>query len=276
MKTSNRQSPDTTSIFTGSLSVRHPRRNILKGAVAGVAGSAAFGASALLSNGKIFASSSDRSAIQKIFDIAVTAERLAITTYSNGIANAAALGISGANLTFLQAALVEEQLHELFLEELGAQPLTSTFSYPFGAATFQNQSDFIATQQQLEGVSNSAYLAAVNDFALLSEPRLAQICAQMATIEAEHRVMGRTIMGNMPENNWAFTPIFLKSISDVPAYLIAAGYGSPTTGNSYIYQQVSTVFNGIDYLTPWVTESSSYSAYGDPAGALIRRSLHKK
>ena len=41
-------------------------------------------------------------------------------------------------------------------------------------------------------------------------------------------------------NNWAFAPVFIESVSDAPAVIQAAGYLSPTKGNSYTYKQVST------------------------------------
>ncbi|GCE12223.1 ferritin-like domain-containing protein [Tengunoibacter tsumagoiensis] len=248
MHTSNEDSLDTaTDQIMDALSVRRPRRHLLKGAIA--AGSLASAASLLLTQGNV---SAHGSAFQDIINIAVTAERLAVTTYSYGIYNASTLGLTGDNLSYLQAALVEEQIHELFFESLGAIPLTSTFSYPNGSDTFTDLSLFIQTQQQLEGIFDSAFLAAIPELASLNYLRFAQIFGQIATIEAEHRVLGRVILDDYPANNYAFTPIFIRKIGDAPDAATKAGYLSPTSGNSYTYQQVDTAFPGIDYRTPFI------------------------
>lgn len=242
-----------------SFSVRRSRRSLIKGTAIGVTGLAAVAGAAglLLPRNAAHASAAGAAAegaeasIQQIFDIAATAERLAVTTYTHGIANAEKLGLSGNNLLYLKAALVEEQIHELFFEAAGGKALTSTFSYPNGEDTFDHLDLFIATQQQLEGVFDSAFLAAVKEFALMGQARLAQIAAQIACIESEHRVLGRDIGGLSPADNWAFTPIFVESVSDGPAALAAAGYLSPVSGNSFTYEEVSTELDGVVFRTPF-------------------------
>lgn len=255
MESINNQAADeTTASIVESFSVLRPRRALLKGAVAGLAGGAALGAASLFNQkkqAKAWAGEGAEATVQQILNIAVTAERLAVTTYSNGLANARKLGLKGDNLVYLKAALVEEQIHELFFESAGGKPLTSTFSYPHGQKTFTDLTTFIETQQQLEGVFDSAFLAAVKEFALMGQARLAQIVGQIATIEAEHRVLGRVILNLSPADNWAFTPVFLESVSDAPQAVAQAGYLSPKPGNSYTYHQVSTNFNGIEYRTPF-------------------------
>jgi len=257
MKTSDEKSNDgAMQELLASFSVRRSRRSLLKGAAIGGAASmaAAVGAAGILLPSKLAHASGGEGAevtMQQIFDIAVTAERLAVTTYSQGIAAASELGISGNNLMYLKAALVEEQIHELFFEAAGGKPLTSTFSYPHGEDTFDRLDLFIATQQQLEGVFDSAFLAAVKEFALMGQPRLAQIAAQIACIESEHRALGRDIGGLVPADNWAYAPVFLESVSDAPAAVAAAGYLSPVSGNSFTYKQVSTDFSGVEFKTPF-------------------------
>ena len=238
------------SDLVASLSVRKSRRTLMKGAAVG-AGVAALGAGALLlPRGAIRASGGgegSETSIKDIFSIAATAERLAVTTYTNAIANAGKLGISGDNLVYLKAALVEEQLHELFFVANGGVPLTSTFSYPHGAKTFQSLEVFIETQQQLEGVFDSAFLAAIKEFAYMGQPILAQIAGQIACIESEHRALGRVIGGLTPADNWTYAPVLVESVSDGPGALAAAGYLSPKSGNSFTYHQVSTDFPGVMY-----------------------------
>jgi hypothetical protein len=263
---------NSTSQLQDMITAQRARRTVLKGAIAGIASLSALGTNALVRSGNVFAhdkphqdnshqdkphqhkphqDNSHQDKLQQILDIAVTAEQLAVTTYSNGLANAWALGVKGDNLHYLHAALVEEQIHEFFFESLGGVALTSTFSYPNGAATFSNLATFIDTQQMLEGSLDSAFLAGVIEAAQAGEFRLAQILAQIACIEAEHRVLGRTIMGYQPADNYAYTPVLVKRVKDTPSVLLDAGYLSPTFSNIYTYEPVSTNFPDIEYRTPY-------------------------
>ncbi|GAC1685790.1 MAG: hypothetical protein NVS9B9_07880 [Ktedonobacteraceae bacterium] len=250
--------PDiATANLMASFKVSGSRRKLLKIAAAGVAGVAVAGAAGsqlLLPAGSAHASGSGEGAetsVKDILSIAATAERLAITFYSHGIANADTLGIRGQELEWLEAAVIEEQIHELFFVANGGVPITSTFSFPHAGETFRDLNTFIATQQQLEGVFDSAFLAAIKEFAYLGLPRLAQIAGQIACIESEHRVLGRVIGKLHPADNWAYAPVFVESVSDAPAVVAGAGYLSPKPGNSYMYQQVSTADEGVMFVTPF-------------------------
>jgi len=259
MNISEEKSRETTNSLLASLSLKRPRRAVLKGAAATglvAMGAGAFllprgGASAHNITGGNSSPGKAEVAIKQIFDIAVTAERLAVTTYSHAIANAHFLGISGKNLIFLEAALIEEQIHELFFEAAGGRALTSIFSYPHGEDTFRRLNLFIATQQQLESVFDSAFLAAVKEFALIGQPKLAQISAQIACVESEHRALGRNLGGLFPANNWAFAPVLIKSVGDAPKAIAAAGYLSPKFGNSFAYKPVSTVYDDVIFRRPF-------------------------
>jgi hypothetical protein len=248
------------------------RRTLFKGAAATAGGLAVVGAGALygtrLTNAAAIARSpisQSKSSLQmgdlqdsivSILTVARTAEQLAVTFYSNGIANAGQLGLSGSDLNYLKAALVEEQIHQQFFAANGGQSLATTFSFPQGAKTFEDLSTFISTQQQLEGVFDSAFLAAVVEFAQMGRPDLAQIAAQVACIEAEHRALGRAIGGLSPADNWAFTPVELSSVGDAPALVESAGYLSPKSGNSYTYKQVSTEDSGVVQRKPFTAQTT--------------------
>lgn len=246
-----------TSNLMESFKVSGSRRKLLKIAAAGVAGVAVTGIAA----GNLLVPARHASAhgaaegaeasVKQILSIAATAERLAITFYSHGVANHQQLGINGEQLDWIEAALAEEQIHELFFVANGGVPITSTFSFPNGAKTFTDLATFIATQQQLEGVFDSAFLAAIKEFAYLGLPRLAQIAGQIACIESEHRTLGRVIGGLSPADNWTFAPVLVESVSDAPALVAGAGYLSPKPGNTYTYQQVSTTYEGEMYTTPF-------------------------
>ncbi len=252
-----------------ALTARRSRRTLLKGA-AGAAGLVVASASALSAlpaqahvvrpgdgsamqqnNGQYRMSQNTADSIIDILTVARTAEQLAVTFYTNGIANAEKLGITGDNLAYLKAALVEEQIHQLFFTANGGNSLADTFSFPQGPQTFTDLKTFIATQQQLEGVFDSAFLAAIMEFAQLGRPDLAQIAGQIATVESEHRALGRVIGGLIPADNWAFTPVLVTSVGAAPALVQKAGYLSPVSGNSYTYQQVDTSGAGVEQVKPF-------------------------
>ncbi|HZU66489.1 MAG TPA: ferritin-like domain-containing protein [Ktedonobacteraceae bacterium] len=259
--------PETDDLME-SFSTRRTRRSLLKGAAAGVAGAAGLSAagagvfsllhgSANIVHAKALAGSSCVDSIKTIFTVARTAERLAVTFYTNGMNNANELGITGDNLDIIQAALIEEQIHELFFAANGGGVLASTFSFPHGPDTFTDLNLFIATQQQLEGVFDSAFLVAIREFAQLGRPDLAEIAGQIATVEAEHRALGRMIGGLEPADNWVFSPVLLPSVGAAPALVKKAGYLSPKPGNSYTYKQVGThITGGVIYRQPYAVSCS--------------------
>lgn len=234
------------------------RRGFLKGAAA--TGLAVAGAGALPALSAAADSGSDLiDTPQEIFNVAITAERLAITFYENGVANADALGLTGVNLDYIKAALIEEQIHEFFFAANGGMPLTSTFSFPAGMKTFTNLRTFIETQQLLEGVFDSAFIAAVYEFSVGGYHDLARTAAQIAMVEEGHREVGLTIINFDPADNIAFAPQLVSDVNDGPATLAKFGFLSPVPGNTYTYQQADfnspelrSVYNRILFKAPFV------------------------
>ena len=235
------------------------RRTMLKGAIAGAVGATGLAVGATLLTPQlthaeaVSGSSCTVDSVKTILSVAATAERLAVTFYTNGLKNADKLGIGVRSAAYdvFEAALIEEQIHELFFVANGGTPLASTFSFPHGQKTFEDLSTFIETQQQLEGVFDSAFLAAIHEFASMGQPVLARIAGQIATVEAEHRALGRYIGGLIPADNWAFSPVLIPSVGAAPAIVKQAGYLSPVPGNSYTYHQVSTADEGVLYHEPY-------------------------
>ncbi len=228
-------------MLEATFAARATRRTFLKGAA--VAGAAVAGAAAMpLSVGAQTPTSPDTAA--QILSIAATAERLAITFYTNGMNNAAALGLTATELQIIQAALIEEQIHELLFVKSGGTPLTSTFSFPKGAMTFTDLPTFIATQQQLEGAFDSAFIAACYEFSQMGMHDVARLAVQIAMVESEHRTLGRDIAtshgitGYSPADNWTYAPQLVPTVGAAPAVLMGAGYLSPVAGNTYTYAQV--------------------------------------
>jgi rubrerythrin len=228
------------------------RRSLLKGSVAGATGLiTASAGSGLLSLAHASSLAGSPDSVKTILSVARTAEQLAVTFYSQAIAHADSLGLKGKNLEDVRAILIGEQIHQHFFASMGGESLADTFSFPEGAATYENFGLFIKTLLQLEGVFDTTYLAAVKEFAQLGQPRMAQIAAQTAWTEGEHRVIGRKIAGLSPADNWGFAPVLVRKVSDAPKAVKDAGYLSPRSGNSYKYHPVSTADHGIIYRTPF-------------------------
>lgn len=259
------------------------RRTFVQGAA--VAGAAVAGAGVLGS--RTFAQSTAADTPTQIFSIARTAERLAITFYTNGINNAAALGISGDDLTSLKAVALEEQIHEIFFGNNGGTPLTSTFSFPSGAKTFMDLNTFLMTQQQLEGAFDSAFIAAAEEFAQMGMPDLTRISCQIAMIESEHRAFGRAVgadhmlSGYDPADNNTYAPKTVPTVGAAPAVLAAAGYLSPVAGNTYTYQEISftdpaynSVYSSIDFKSSFVQTPTPLAAKSARPGKYVRGGRH--
>ena len=239
---------------------RSSRRSMLKGVAAGTAGVAAVaglavGGFVLEENKKSgdahAASYDDRSyrdttdSVQTILNIAITAEHLAVTFYTNALRQANRLGFNDTARMDIKAALIEEQLHLNFLAKNGAKPLTRTFSFPDGMDTFRNMDRFIRTQQWLETLFTAAYIVAGKEFAMLKRPDLVQVAGQIGTVEAEHRAIGRAIGGLTPANNHAFSPIVLQKVGDAPMILKNRGFLSPKDGNRFEYSEADTNDGGV-------------------------------
>ncbi len=238
-----------------SLDARRSRRSMLKGALG--AGAAIAGAG-LLSRMPVQAAdngtgSSAEDSFATIFTVARTAEQLAVTFYENGIRSAVAgkLKLSGLHLDNIKAAAIEEQIHQQFFTAAGGGSLATTFSFPYGLGTFADLGLFIATQQMLEGVFDAAFIAAVYEFAQAGRPDLAQIAAEIAMVESEHRALGRNIAAAAgisgtgddsynPADNWVYGLLTLEAVGDAPAVVAAAGFLSPnaSTGNSFSYTPI--------------------------------------
>ena len=277
----DKQAPhDATGALEASFGARRSRRTFLKGALAT---GAAAGSLGLLPKG-VHAQTTAADSIQTILNVAATAETLAVTFYTNGVKNASALGLAGGALNDIKAALIEEQIHLNFFKANGGVPAASTFSFPKGTATFSDLATFIATQQQLEGVFDSAFIAASYEFVQLGHPELARIAVQIAMIESEHRALGRDIISDKglmldvamagtaspnPADNWAFAPQTLASVGAAPALVQAAGYLSPSGTNSFTYADqtpnfggtvLGSVFANILYQTPFVASAAPLAA----------------
>ena len=231
-----------------SLSASRSRRALLAGALA--MGGVVAGAGLLPAVAQADTSPDD---VNTIFTVAQTAEQLAVTFYSNGVASAQAgtlkdahgNGLDEAELDYLRAALIEEQLHQLFFAAQTHVAVQTPNRFSFPANTFTDLATFIGVQQTLEGVFDSAFIAAVYEFGLLGRADLARIACQVAMIESEHRVLGRDILishglqaATDPADNWTYAPQLLDSVGAAPGVMAAAGFFNAQNTGAYAYTQV--------------------------------------
>ncbi|MGI8912191.1 MAG: ferritin-like domain-containing protein [Chloroflexota bacterium] len=273
------------------------RRALIKGAAGASLG---LGAASLLAGVPLAAADQTTSpdSVKTIFSVARTAEQLAITFYTGGIKNASALGLTAEETDLLRAAVVEEQIHQFLFTAQGGDSLADTFSLPDGAKTFTDLATFIANQQLLEGAFDSAFIAAVLEFAQLGLPRVAQIACQIAMIESEHRALGREIAARhnitslpnsfgvtdqgglnsdgtiptSPSDNWVFAPVLIGSVGDAPAVLKKVGYLGPNAtykyspvidakGNDLLGLDLTRIYAKLMFTTPFaVTETAPAAA----------------
>ncbi len=130
--------------------------------------------------------------VQQIINIAATAEAFAVTALGGALANAAngTLALNALQRQTFTAARAEEQAHYAYLTGAGATPLTTTFTVP-DAKIVTDVPTFLLTVINLEEAFIAAYLAAAQEFAILGQPRLAQVALQIGAVEAEHRAGAR-------------------------------------------------------------------------------------
>lgn len=241
-----------TTDLMNSFSRPIPRRWLLRGAVAGAAGTVLTSAGAMTALAVHAENRAGGSTLTKFFSILATGEALFVTFYSHAIANHQQLGLSGSALNALKAILTEEQLHFNFARSQGGAPLTTHFSMPHGQDTFEDRSLFLQTQQLAEELPNAALLAWIKDTASMGLPRLAQLGGQLMQVEGGHRVVGRVILGAKPWANWGFGPVVVDHFTDVPAAVTAAGFLTPKPGNDFEFHAVSASFPGVINTTPGI------------------------
>ncbi len=208
--------------------------------------------------------------VAEIFTAALVAEDLATTFYYNGLVghvidDPALAGSGGGihditngnlpNLQYIQAALTEEINHaNLFRSLLGGSDPTAdpyqTFYFPAG--TFDQIGSFTSILSALENAFIGAYLAAIQEFALMSAnvapgsaysatqlQYFAKVAASIMGIECEHRVLGNVIANINPSNNLNYEQT--DGINSVynganSAFAALTPFVTPSTGPGYSLQ----------------------------------------
>lgn len=194
--------------------------------------------------------------VRSILDTALAVEQLSTTFYYTALTTAAILrtrqlcgGSSDANnpglppngnphrVRCLQAALDAEARHADVLTAAGARPRVTSFYFP--ATTFTrlgtsfHPNSLLGVLDQLETLSIGLYLVAVERLARLGRLDLAQLAAELAGVEAEHRMLGRVLADIKPANNLTLEKEPFASVGEAQAalrpFLDGKGFaGGPT------------------------------------------------
>ncbi len=166
---------------------------------------------------------------QQIFNVADTAEHLAITLLTAAVNAASALGLKDLTLAIVQAALAEEVFHADFLEANGATSATNTFTVP-NPALLTDYNTFFSTLVTLEAAFVAAYLRATTEFSMAGNQTLAQYTYQIGGVEAEHRTLARAALAlngqtaDIPPNNLAFESDLFLTVADAATALTNLGF----------------------------------------------------
>ena len=174
--------------------------------------------------------SSGNETIGQIINIAATAEAFAVTALGGALANAAngTLALTPLQRQTFTAARAEEQAHYTYLIGAGARPLTTTFTVP-DPKIVTDVPTFLLALIGLEEIFIAAYLAAAQEFAVLGQPRLAQLALQIGAVEAEHRAGVRFfaieagLLSGTP-NDVAFEKALFTSVSGAADALVSLGF----------------------------------------------------
>jgi hypothetical protein len=188
------------------------RRSFLTGSMA-AAGAATVGLNSLFGFSRAFAQemSGENDDTATVINLAATAELFASTHYLAAINNAEALGLDDAEVAYMKAAFISERDHLDLLVSLGAVPVVTEFYVP--ETLFSDRALFAATTELAETTFVSAYLAATRIFAEAAEAAFAVTTAQIAAVEAEHRLFVREI-GQLLPNNQSYAQFGFANVSD--------------------------------------------------------------
>ncbi len=194
--------------------------------------------------------------VQQIINIAATAEAFAVTALGGALASAAngALALNALQRQTFTAVRAAEQAHYAYLIGAGAKPLTTTFTVP-DPKIVTDVPTFLLSVIGLEEVFIAAYLAAAQEFAILGQPRLAQVALQIGAVEAEHRAGARFfaveagLISGTP-NDVAFEKALFTSVSGAADALQGLGFIGGR-GTQITYPGPGAIDNtGVHFLRP--------------------------
>jgi hypothetical protein len=162
---------------------------------------------------------------EKVLNVAITAEALAVTYLSGLLANNL---IPKQFVGVVKAANASEYDHYKALKALGAKPLTTKFWAP--NAFFEKDKVF-ATIEAAEDLFVNAYLVGATVFAKAGNADAARYAGEIGGVEAQHRALARFAQGKLP-NNVGFEQYKLTTVDAHVKKLQSLGIGFGQKGSA--------------------------------------------
>lgn len=211
----------------------HTRRALLERVGVGAAG-VTIGGLAAPASGALAAGGHD--SIRQFGVFASTSEALTVTLLTELLRRVSLHPEVPAGVAVVfDGAYAAELDHWRFIHRF-FRPQTKRFWIPdavFGGSG--NALDLTAVGNALvagETLFVNTYLIGVTTFAAAGRSAFARYSAEIAGVEAEHRVLARTLINASPPNNVGFEPFRFNRVRQIQAALEALGFGFGTQGTS--------------------------------------------
>src|SRR5262245_4344526 len=171
---------------------------------------------------------------------ASTTEALTLTILTELLRRASLNPVPAPVTVIFDGVYAAELDHWNFIQKV-FRPSTTRFWIPDGF--FGGAGDALDLTAVGRGVAAgehlfvNAYLLGVTICAAARRSTLARYAAELAGVEAEHRVLGQSLAGASPPNNLGFEVFDLSTVSAIEGALMSAGIGLgrqvPTPGRFY-------------------------------------------
>jgi len=212
------------------------RRGLLERAAAGAAG-AAVGGSLLGVDSAAAAASPRGDSVGAFGRFAATSEALTVTLLTELLRRVSVQNpaVPAGVVAVFEGAYAAELDHWRFIHK-HFHPQTRRFWIPdgfFGGPGNTLSLDAIGHALVAgETLFVNTYLIGVTTFASAGRPRFARFMAELAGVEAEHRVLAQTLIGATPPNNVGFEAFTFQHVDAIVAALEGAGVGFGRQGSS--------------------------------------------
>jgi hypothetical protein len=166
---------------------------------------------------------------------ASTTEALTVTILTELLRRASLNSVPSSVTVIFDGVYAAELDHWNFTHTLFA-PSTERFWIPDGF--FGGPGDALDLTAVGQGVAAgehlfvNTYLLGVTILAAAKEWTLARYAAELAGVEAEHRVLGQSLAGASPPNNLGFEVFEFSTVSAIEAALTSAGFGLGQQGSA--------------------------------------------
>jgi hypothetical protein len=189
------------------------RRNVLKGGAALAASASLITFNSAFGFSRVFGQEMKDDDAATVANLAATAELFAMTHYLAAVNSAKDLKFNDVVTNYMKAGFIAEADHyDLLTGALGAKPVVTEFYVP--ETLFKDAAVFAATTEVAEATFVAAYLAAVRIFSAAGNPALAVTAAQIAAVEAEHRLFVRQLAGKPTvSNNQSYAEFQFDNVS---------------------------------------------------------------